>query len=47
MFQNLLFVMSLSGTSVCVVYILLYPLLKRYVSLKWRYCMLKTALLFF
>ena len=47
MFQNLLLIMSLSGTSVCIIYILQYPLLKRYVSLKWRYRMLKTALLFF
>lgn len=39
--------MSLSGTMVCLFYIALYPLAKNYVSLKWRYHILKIAILFF
>ena len=47
MFKNLLFVMSLSGTAIFVSYVLMYPLVKRYVSLKWRYRILKIAILFY
>ena len=47
MFQNLLFTMSLSGTMVFIFYILLYPLTKRWVSLRWRYGMLKIAMIFY
>ena len=47
MFKNPLFVMSSSGTAVFIVYLLTYPLLKRYFSLKWRYRILKTALFFY
>lgn len=47
MFQNPLFIMSLSGTIVFILYILIYPLAKRYFSLKWRYLMLKIAIVFY
>lgn len=47
MLKNPLFVMSLSGTTVFIVYLLTYPLLKRYFSLKWRYRILKIAMLFY
>ena len=47
MFKNPLFVMSSSGTAVFIVYLLTYPLLKRYFSLKWRYRILKIAMLFY
>ena len=47
MLKNPLFVMSLSGTAVFIVYLLTYPLLKRYFSLKWRYRILKIAMLFY
>ena len=46
-FKNMFFVMSLSGTVVFVFYLLLYPLSKRYFSLKWRYNLLKIALMFY
>ena len=42
-FKNMFFVMSVSGTVVFLLYMLLYPLSKRYVSLKWRYRILKLA----
>ena len=47
MFKNLLFVMSLSGTVVFVFYLLLYPFMKPYVSLKWKYRILKIAMMFY
>lgn len=47
MFKNMFFVMSLSGTVVFVFYLLLYPLSNRYFSLKWRYNLLKIALMFY
>lgn len=47
MFKNLFFVMSLSGTVVFALYLLLYPLTKRCFSLKWRYRLLKIAMLFY
>ena len=46
-FKNMFFVMSVSGTVVFVLYMLLYPLSERYFSLKWRYRILKTALFFY
>ena len=46
-FKNMFFVMSVSGTVVFLLYMLLYPLSKRYVSLKWRYRILKLAMMFF
>ena len=47
MFHNLLFTMSLAGTMVFIFYILFYPLTKRWVSLRWRYGMLKIAMIFY
>lgn len=47
MLQNLLFTMSLAGTVVFLLYILLYPLAKRYFSLRWRYGVLKLAVVFY
>lgn len=47
MFHNLLFTMSLAGTMVFIFYILFYPLTKRWVSLRWRYGMLKMAMVFY
>lgn len=47
LFKNAFFVMSVSGTVVFVFYMLFYPLCKRYVSLKWRYGILKTAMVFY
>lgn len=47
MFKNMFFVMSLSGTVVFTFYLLLYPLSKRYFSLKWRYNLLKIAMMFY
>lgn len=46
-FKNMFFVMSISGTVVFILYLLLYPLSKRYFSLKWRYRILKLAMMFF
>ena len=46
-FKNMFFVMSASGTVVFVFYMLLYPLSQRYFSLKWRYRILKLAMMFF
>ncbi len=46
-FKNMFFVMSVSGTVVFVLYMLLYPLSERYFSLKWRYRILKLAMMFF
>ncbi len=47
MFQNLLFTMSLSGSTVFLIYILVYPFAKRYFPLKWRYSILKIAIVFY
>ena len=45
--QNLLFNMSLSGNMVFILYILTYPLTKRFFSLEWRYRILKIAIAFY
>ena len=45
--QNLLFNMSLSGNMVFILYILTYPLTKRFFSLEWRYRILKIAIVFY
>ncbi|MCM1220021.1 MAG: M56 family metallopeptidase [Lachnospiraceae bacterium] len=45
--QNLLFTMSLTGNMVFILYILLYPLMKRFFSLEWRYRILKIAIAFY
>ena len=47
MFPNLLFTMSLAGSTVFFLYILAYPFAKEYVSLKWRYRLLKIAAAFY
>lgn len=47
MLHNLLFVMSLSGSAVMLLYGLIYPLTKRYFSLTWRYRILKMAIFFY
>ena len=46
-FKNMFFVMSVSGTVVFIFYMLLFPLFERYFSLKWRYRILKLAMMFF
>lgn len=46
-FHNLLLVMSLSGSIVFILYVLLYPVTKRYFSQKWRYRVLKIAAVFY
>lgn len=45
--QNFLFNMSLSGNMVFILYILTYPLTKRFFSLEWRYRILKIAIAFY
>lgn len=45
--QSLLFIMSITGTTVFFLYLLVYPLAKRYFTAKWRYSILKISLLFF
>ena len=47
MFQNLLFTMSLSGSIVMVLYLIFYPLARRYFPLVWRYRVLKVAMFFY
>lgn len=47
MFPNLLFTMSLAGSTVFLLYILTDPFAKKYVSLKWRYMILKIAAAFY
>lgn len=47
MFPNLLFTMSLAGSTVFLLYILAYPFAKEYFSLKWRYRILKIAAAFY
>ena len=46
-FKNAFFVMSLSGTVIFAFYLLIYPLSQRYFSLKWRYKLLKIAMVFY
>lgn len=45
--KNLLFMMSLSGSMVFLLYVIFYPLAKRYFSLKWKYTILKIAVAFY
>lgn len=45
--HNCLFVMSFSGSMILLLYLLTYPIAKRYFSLAWRYCVLKIALAFY
>lgn len=47
MCRNPLFTMSLTVNMVFALYILLYPLLKRFFSLAWRYRILKIAIAFY
>ena len=47
MFQNFIFTMTLTGTVVLILYILMYPLAKRYFSLKWRYMILNFVYVLF
>lgn len=47
MCQNLLFTMSLSGNMVFLLYILTYPLSKKYFPLEWKYRILKIAIVFY
>ena len=45
--KNLLFIMSFSGSTVFLLYVISYPLAKRYFSLKWKYTILKIAVAFY
>ena len=45
--NSVLFMMSLSGSAVYILYILICPIAKRFFTVKWRYNILKLALLFF
>lgn len=45
--QSVLFVMSISGTTVFLAYWLFYPLMKHFSSVKWRYRILKLSLFFY
>lgn len=45
--HNFLFNMSLSGNMVFILYILTYPLAKKFFSLEWRYRILKIAIVFY
>ncbi len=47
MHHHLLFVMSLSGSAVVALYALLYPIIKRYVSISWQKNILKFAIFFY
>lgn len=47
MFHNLLFNMSLAGSIVMLLYILTYPIAKKYFSLAWNYGILKISIIFF
>ena len=47
MFSNPLIIMSLTGSAVFLLYLLAYPLEKKYFSLKWRYRLLKIAAVFY
>lgn len=47
MLQNILFAMSLSGNMVFLLYILTYPLSKKYFTLAWKYRILKIAIIFY
>lgn len=45
--QNVVFIMSLSGTLVVMLYFIMYPLLERYMGVLWRSRFLKMSLLFY
>ncbi|MCI8536991.1 MAG: M56 family metallopeptidase [Hungatella sp.] len=47
MFQNLLLTMSLSGSTIMILYLLSYPISKRFFPLAWRYQILKVAGIFY
>ncbi len=47
MLLNLLFTMSLAGSIVFILYILILPLSEKYFSLKWKYRILKIAAAFY
>ena len=47
MFQNLLLTMSLSGSTIMILYLLSYPISKRFFPLAWRYQILKVAVIFY
>ena len=47
MLTNILLIMSLSGSVILLLYILVSPIAKRYFSLAWRYRILKIALVFY
>ena len=47
MFHNLLLVMSLSGSAVLAVYLLVSLVAHKYVFLKWHYRILKIAVVFY
>ena len=47
MAHNFLFIMSLSGSVILILYFLTYPIAKRCFSLAWRYLILKIAIAFY
>ena len=47
MLQNVLLTMSLSGSTIMILYLLSYPISKRFFPLAWRYQILKIAVIFY
>lgn len=47
MLQNVLLTMSLSGSTIMILYLLSYPISKRFFPLAWRYQILKIAIIFY
>ena len=47
MTNNFLLIMSLSGSVILLLYLLVSPIAKRYFSVSWRYRILKIALAFY
>lgn len=45
--HNVIYVMSLSGTMVYILYLVLYPFSRQYFPVKWRLWILKISLMFF
>lgn len=45
--KSLLFIMTLSGTEVFILYILFYPFAHKYFSIRWRYLILKISMVFY
>lgn len=45
--QKSLFIMSMSGSVIILLYILTYPIAKRYFSLRWQYSILKLSIFFY